>query len=49
MMAQKDKYNYAKITNPRMEVLELQYDKGDLSMFILLPDKNGTTKEVIEF
>ncbi|XP_034264254.1 serpin B3-like [Pantherophis guttatus] len=47
MMAQKDKCNYAKITNPPMEVLELQYDKGDLSMIILLPDKNGTTKEIV--
>lgn len=47
MMALKDECNYAKITNPPMEVLELQYDKGDLSMIILLPDKNGTTKEVI--
>ncbi|XP_070796854.1 serpin B3-like [Pituophis catenifer annectens] len=47
MMVQKDKCNYAKITNPPMEVLELQYDKGDLSMIILLPDKNGTTKEIV--
>ncbi|XP_058031307.1 serpin B3-like [Ahaetulla prasina] len=46
MMAQIDKFNYAKITNPPMEVLELLYDKGDLSMFIFLPDKNGTTKEI---
>ncbi|KAG8133241.1 hypothetical protein E2320_011066 [Naja naja] len=46
MMAQGGKFNYAKITSPPMEVLELPYDV-DLSMFILLPDKNGTTKEIV--
>ncbi|XP_026549370.1 LOW QUALITY PROTEIN: serpin B3-like, partial [Notechis scutatus] len=48
MMAQEGKFNYAKITSPPMEVLELPYDnKGDLSMFIFLPDKNGSTKEIV--
>ncbi|KAL7984551.1 hypothetical protein Chor_003121, partial [Crotalus horridus] len=48
MMAQTGRFNYAKITNPPMEVLELPYDKGILSMYIFLPDKNGTTQEIVK-
>ncbi|XP_039175614.1 serpin B3-like isoform X2 [Crotalus tigris] len=48
MMAQTGRFNYAKITNPPMEVLEFPYDKGILSMYIFLPDKNGTTQEIVK-
>ncbi|XP_032078938.1 serpin B3-like [Thamnophis elegans] len=46
MMVQMGRFNYAKITNPPMEVLEIPYDKKELGMVILLPDENGTTKEI---
>ncbi|KAM3839139.1 serpin B3-like [Vipera latastei] len=47
MMDQTGIFNYTKITNPPMEVLEIPYDKRSLSMYIFLPDKNGTTKEIV--
>ncbi|XP_054841819.1 serpin B4-like [Eublepharis macularius] len=38
MMRQKDVFSWAQIQNPKMQVLELPYDQGDLSMLLLLPD-----------
>ncbi|XP_054841338.1 serpin B3-like [Eublepharis macularius] len=42
MMKQTDVFSWAQIQNPKMQVLDLPYDQGDLSMLILLPhDKGG--------
>ncbi|XP_054841821.1 serpin B3-like [Eublepharis macularius] len=38
MMKQTDVFSWAQIQNPKMKVLELPYDQGDLSMLLLLPD-----------
>ncbi|XP_015278260.1 PREDICTED: serpin B3-like [Gekko japonicus] len=37
MMCQKDVFHWAEIQTPPIQVLELPYDQGDLSMIILLP------------
>ncbi|XP_062986373.1 serpin B11-like [Elgaria multicarinata webbii] len=41
MMFQQGKFKLAKITNPAMQILDLPYDNGVLSMIILLPDVKG--------
>ncbi|XP_070603241.1 serpin B3-like [Erythrolamprus reginae] len=47
MMTQTEKLNHAKITRPPLDVLEVPYEKEDLSMYIFVPQRDGTTKEIL--
>ncbi|CAI5780098.1 Hypothetical predicted protein [Podarcis lilfordi] len=46
MMNKEGEFNVAYIQNPSLQILELPYDKNEMSMFILLPDKKGGAHQV---
>ncbi|KTG38824.1 hypothetical protein cypCar_00022573 [Cyprinus carpio] len=48
MMYQERKFNYAKISDDKVQILELPYNGDDITMVLILPTEGTTLSEVME-
>jgi len=46
MMYQERKFQYAKIADDKVKILELPYNGGDITMVLILPTEGITLSEV---